>query len=800
MVFFIIFFAILLNSFSWSEETSELMSQYETLSPFHENITLLMPERKCHNHKHRGKNNTDCWIDMQWEDNSEPFEELLHKTESSVDTKNPDFINTPLGQEYHRLKSFINIHKKLKSCSKEKSIAKNDILHRTQSNISMGLENPDECKSVSPISKDSIALFGKHLKETVLPENVSTESSFEDDLFSQALKTNIQSRIKFTRQTGDDNINTQSFKQKLLDKFCTENAPASTQARRTRKKETWICSEKDKEIINNIIDNAVTSANAKELIQHPTKFSHQDEECFKDQRKNKCIKTSVYEFQSAPPEPVGENQMDSLSPPVITADINYRIASLNSILEDYNNHKKELEEQWALENPSIDPADFLNLPEKRKAEHEYSLQRKKFYDQLQRIKKTFFLEYKRELALLHASGAGSLLQTDVVRNKSNFKEIEKITAKGLGLMGFEETELTHHEPFPLLEPIDDRTARLAVQERFHRMDQNIGELLSDQRNKHKTDQEYLDRLQKDSSEEKDLNKWYQDQRFDRLSKLILFSPQTINPVLLDNPEYSSVLCKVAEKIENDRQFKRTLKTGFLIGSVAGSITVAILTLGTGAPISMATNLSITTGIGLTAADLSFRISEINRHSRNQEDMLNAYLSQLGDDQSIEDIRTEWKSKVKEQVHAGWTLTLGVFDAYRIRSAINKAKSLSEPPAFGVRDNQLQNILKENNQYVESIQSLLQKHSTRSVQRLLNAVKRLPPSQQTDVLDSFQKIAEKSSFNLNAFSREIKNSSAKKNISETLMAWGICLSCKLKPGQKAQRESSDAQSVIESSEL
>ena len=799
MAFFTISILILIQYCSWSKEISadELLHQYEALQPFHENMAIIMPEEKCNNVNKNSKVKKDCWIDIKWEDHSEPLEKLLLDTENSLDTSNPDFIHTPLGQKYQHLKSLIDLHKRLKSCSTNNSVVDDDILYRTQSNTSLTLENPDMCKPVSSNPEKSIALLGSHL-EQINSSNRIAESSFEDNLFSQALKTSIQARINFTKQVGTDNINTQTFKQTLLDKFCTRDISIST-SRGKRSKKGQVCTEKDKEILNNLIESAVNSTNNKELVQHPTKLSHQEEICFTTRRKKECTNTNTYEFQSTPPKFAEEGQMDSLPTPVIVADINERIANLNLILEDYNEQKKELEEKWALENPKLKK--YSNLPERKTEEYEYALKRKKFNDELKMLKKTFFLEYKQELALLHTGGSGSLLQTDAIRNKSNFKEIEKITSKGLGLLGFEEVELTHKEDFPLLQPIDDRTARLAVQESLQRIDQHIENLLSDQRNKHKVDQQYLERLQENSSE--DLKKWYNDQRFERLSKLILFNPQILNSTLLNKPEYSSILCMTASRIAKDQKFKEILKSGIFIGAAVGAITIALLTAGAGAPASFTSALSMAAGVGVAATDITLRVSEVNRHSRNQEDLLNAYLSQTGDHQSIEDIRKEWKSKVKEQFHTGWAIALGTFSIFKISSAIKKGtftKKEHPTPTLQVQNDQLPRIITENSQYIRPIQDLLQKYPLRSVQRLLRSTKRLPPDQQRTVLDSFSKITKHDSFNLTAFTREIKKSASKENILKLLKRWAICYSCRVKAGTRKQKDSSDARSTIESSPL
>lgn len=799
MAFFIIFFLILLNSFSWSEETSDLMSQYETLYPFHENIAILKLDEKC---KIKNKSEKVCWIDRKWEDNPQPLKDLLLATEDSIDTTNPDFAHTPLGQKYHQLKTFLNIHDRLKSCSASNSVINDAILSRAQSNLSLTLENLDDCKPVLQSSESDIALLGSHLQQ-VVNNNISAESSFENDLFAETLRNSIQSRVSFTKQFGSDDINTNEFKQKLLNQFCKRDVPTST-SRGIKKRRGWACTEKDEVIISNLIREAVDNTNDKKLIQHPIKLSHQSEECFNVQSKKKCIKTNLYNFQSTPPATTNENQLDFLDTPTVVADINYRIANLNSILEDYNEQKTELEEKWVLENPDINPEDNLSLPEKRQTDYNRSLKRKKLNDKLKKLKKEMFSDYKQELALLYANGPGILLQTDAIRNKSNFKEIERITTKGLGIFGFEEAELTHADSFPLLKPINDHTASLATKEHLSRIDYQIQNILSDQRNKHKIDQEYLDQIQNTSSEEdkQSLQEWYKEQRLDRLSSLVLFNPGMISSRLLENPEYSSVLCEIAKKVEEDEEFKENLKTALFIGSAAGSMAIGILTVGTGAPASLASAASLAVGLGLTATDFTLRITEVHRHLRNQEGMLNAYLSQTGDTKSIEDIRKEWKSAYKQRFHAGWALALGTFDVYRIRSAIKKVKaakksSSTDIPALRIQNNQLQRIITGNDQYMESIQGLLQKHSLSSVRRLLNTVKRLPPDQQKTVLDSFSKISKQNAFDLTAFNREIKQSSTKKNIIDILTRWSVCFSCRFKVGTKKTKSSSDAQSVIES---
>ena len=800
MAFLTVSILILVQYFSWTKEISasanELLHQYETLQPFHENMAIIMPEEKCKNTGRSHKAQKDCWIDIKWEDHTEPLEKLLLDTENSLDTSNPDFIHTPLGQQYQHLKKLMNLHKSLKSCSADDSVVNDDILYRIQSNTASALENQDMCRPVSSNAENSIALFGSHLEQ--INNNRAKESSFEDDLFSEALKTSIQTRINFTRQTGNNNINTQKFKQTLLDKYCTGNISTST-SRGIKNRKGWICSKKDEEIIKNLIREAINSANTKKLVQQPTKLSHQEEICFTTQRKKKCTNTNIYEFQTTPPKFAKEDQMDFLPTPIIVADINERIANLNLILEDYNDQRKELEEKWALENPRQEK--YSNLPEKRKTEHEHSLKLKKFNDELKRLKKTFFLEYKQELALLHTSGAGALLQTDAIRNKSNFKDIEKITSKGLGLFGFEEAELTHKEDFPLLQPIDDHTAHLAVQERFQRMDQYIENLLSDQRNKHKVDQQYLKHLQENSSE--DLEKWYNDQRFERLSKLILFNPQILSSILINKPEYSSILCMTTVRIAKDQKFKDMLKSGIFIGAAVGATTIALLTAGAGAPASFTSALSMTAGIGIVATDFTLRLSEVNRHSRNQEDLLNAYLSQTGDHQSIEDIRKEWKLKIKEQFQTGWALALGTFTIFKIRSSIQKGvftKKENPTPTLQVQNDQLPRIITENNQYIKPIQDLLQKYPLRSVQRLLRSTRRLPPDQQRTVLDSFSKITKHDSFNLTAFTREIKKSASKDSMSKILQRWAVCFSCRVKAGTRKQKDSADDKSIIESSQL
>lgn len=803
MAFLIINFLVLIPQFSWSKDTSKLMSQYEALQPFHENIRILMPKEKC---GIRYKSQRVCRTDKQWEDNSVSFKDLLYATESSVDTANAEFLSTPLGLKYQQLKTFMSTYNALQSCSKTQPLINNDILFRTQSNISLALEKSDDCKSIlsnSSTEKNSIALLGSHLQQITHGVPLK-ESVFEDDLFSQTLQTSILARITLTKQLGNEDINTSSFKQKLMKQFCTGNVLTPT-SRGLREKTGWVCTEKDEKVISDLMRQFINEVNTKQAVGHSTKPSEEKEECFTVQRNKKCVHTNLYEFQSMPPDFAGNNQIDFLDTSTIVADINYRISNLNFILEEYNEQKKELEEKFFSENPDI-KQEGLNLAKKRAIEYERSLKYKKFKEKLKRLKKTTFLDYKEELSLLHRSGAGIFLQTDIIRSQSNFEELEKITTKGLGILGFEESELTHLEDFPLLKPISDRTAQLAAQEALLRIDRQIQTLFADQRNKHKIDRQYLDHIQQTSSEKEkqDLKDWYQDQRFDRLSQLILFNPNAISPVLLESPEYFSVFCETINKIEKDKKFKERLKTALLIGSAAGAMAIAALTAGAGAPVPLTIASTVVAGTGLTLTDFTIRVLEVGRHARNQENLLNAYLSQTGDEQSIVDIRKEWKSSVKEKFHAGWALALGTFDIGRAGSAVKRIKlykkSTSDIPVLQTQNNQLQKIITENDQYKEAIESLLQKHSLRSVQRLLNNVKKISVDRQKEVLDSFTKITQHKSFDLTAFTRDLKQSSTKENIADVLKRWAICISCRVKVGTKKTKNSSDDQSVIESSEL
>jgi len=797
MAVFTISFLILITQFSWSKDTSELMSQYEALQPFHENIRILMPNEKCKIHRSKQV----CWTEKQWEDNSSSFKDALYATESSVDTASPEFLSTPLGLKYQQLKTFMSAYNALQSCSKTQPLINNEILLRTQSNISLALEKPDDCSVNSSTEKNSIALLGNHLQQ-ITPGVPLKESAFEDDLFSQTLQTSIQARVTLTKQLGSEDINTPSFKQNLLEQFCTGNV-LTPSSRGLRKRTSWVCTEKDEKEISDLMRKFINEVNTMEVVEHPIKLSGEKRECFIVHRNKKCVHTNLYEFQSTPPDFAGDNQIDSLDTPTIVADINYRISNLNFILEEYNEQKEGLEEKFFSENTDI-KQEALSLPEKRAAEYERALKHRKFNEKLKRLKKTAFLDYKEELALLHGNGAGTFLQTDVIRSQSNFEELEKIATKALGILGFEEAELTHSEDFPLLKPISSRAAQLAAQEALLRIDRQIQTLFADQRNKHKIDQEYLNQIQQTSSEKEkqDLKDWYQDQRFDRLSKLILFNPNAVSPVLLENPEYFSVFCETVNKVEKDKKFKERLKTALLIGSVAGAMAIATVTAGAGAPVPITLASTIVAGTGLTLTDFTLRILEVGRHARNQENLLNAYLSQTGDEQSIVDIRKEWKSSIKEKFHAGWALALGTFDISRAGSAIKRIKlykkSATDIPTLQTQNNQLQRIITENDQHKEAIEGLLQKHPLRSVQRLLNNVKKIPIDRQKEVLDSFTKIAQHKSFDLTAFTRDLKQSSTKEQIADILKRWAICISCRVKVGTKKTKNSSDSKSVIESS--
>ena len=358
---------------------------------------------------------------------------------------------------------------------------------------------------------------------------------------------------------------------------------------------------------------------------------------------------------------IGQELTLNSSPVHVATDLNQRIAVLNFILTSYNREKQKLEQQWRKED------DRKKTPPRVRERLE-----KGRSGQLLRLKNAIFEKYQTTLHLLHAEGAGDLLQTDAIREKSGLPKLEMLDPKFWGIGGFELSVLKRKNDFPLLNPLEKKDADRAIEESLSRTKQQVHELLQRHREKQEAGRKYL-QDQKDNSPKAraDLRERYQKERLKSIGKLLKNNPGVVGSILGAHPEHAGILCQVAQSISKDERNHLVIKTGAYLISGAAITALGFTTLGAGLlPTSV---LIATLGAG-TAADYTYQISERQRHHEFREDVLNAYLSMGGDKGSIEDIKNEWTATLEADQSSKTALALGTLEIFYIAKAIRVAKT------------------------------------------------------------------------------------------------------------------------------
>ena len=289
----------------------------------------------------------------------------------------------------------------------------------TEGNLEENLERLSANTAVSHFKGQCESLFDESILSNELfglMDDIA-EYSLENELILDSLKRSIEARISFEQKFNDKNLVSSSFQKDLINELCRKRDDKATRPNRGTRKlallsarqqniESNTCSLQDRAVLNKIVRQ----------------------------------QTGRISRLQSPPHIMNSQK--------VAADLNSRITKLNDILKSYNREKTEQQSLWEredAENANNRHYRLRQLPRKRIA-------RKK---ELLRLKKAAFDEYHRVRASLHESGAGNLLQTDVIKNAAKSNELEQISAKWLGLGGFELTVLDEaEEVFPLLDTID----------------------------------------------------------------------------------------------------------------------------------------------------------------------------------------------------------------------------------------------------------------------------------------------------------------------------------------------------------
>ena len=417
----------------------------------------------------------------------------------------------------------------------------------------------------------------------------------------------------------------------------------------------------------------------------------------------------------------------------VASDLNASITQMNETLAQYQERKQQLEEQWKAEDRVNPPGGHLgpDSKDRRKARRDKALLE---------IKREVFENYREQYAQLHAGEVGSLLQTHAVMNSSNFNKLNKQAGKLLGFMGLEEKALRETQDFPLLTPIDAVVAKQAMDEGISRTNTQVWELLEKKRAREREEKDYLAKIKS--------NKFYpglpanpsqiyreqlREARKKSLRDLIGLNLPMAGKVLFNNPQYTGEFCQVAQNLSESERNRMALETGGYIVLGLGLTATAIATGGISIPF-------VAAAVAVGVADSSYQNSEARRKRRQQEAMLNSYLAQVKDDQSIEQIRGKWIEALESERYGLLGLGLIPLDftgigrgARGVRGLVRLTKG---PKGFNprlARNDQLLKLIAGDRELSHGLEVMMKQYSREDVGRLLDDISKFSPKEQREVL-------------------------------------------------------------------
>ena len=124
-------------------------------------------------------------------------------------------------------------------------------------------------------------------------------------------------------------------------------------------------------------------------------------------------------------------------------------------------------------------------------------------------------------------------------------------------------------------------------------------------------------------------------------------------------------------------------------------------------------------------------------------MLNAYLAELGDDQTIDQIRASWQSVIESEYHANASLWFGIFDAIGVPQAaqagaffrlIRTIDGLDGSSAI----NKLIYLISKNGTFIKTVRKLMEQYPKEKTGDLLNFIAQLPRRKQRAILNELSR--------------------------------------------------------------
>ncbi len=725
--------------------------------PFHESIKDPMPDQKCETVGSRKSKSQRCGpIEMKYQDNPDKFNFVLAETEKWMDTSSPYFLSTPLGQEYSNLKKFMKVYNQFTSCSKDKPSEEDGtaqaLMARIERNMSNNIAEEPGCRSSEDNNIQMIfnvirAAHPQSTDRTAQPK----ECSVSGTLLSDSLRESVFFRVNMESRFNASDFNNPSFDEQLTEELCigpVEYFVLTTRGNRKKYKPGNICTEQEKSNIGSIIQQA------KEQIRQSSAVSSDSNDSLESAQQK----------------------------------INQYVSELNGVLQKYDQKRKEL-----LDEKEQRFSQLSNSRSDQRAKWRVS---KEYHQKLDTAKQEVFASYQIALAGLHKHDLGFLMQSPSLQKETGLDQLDKLIPKHFGLSGVQEEVLSHQEDFPVLQPISNQVVQNAIKDVQKHSKKNIQHSVKQREHTQQDNEEYMVRLAQVPYDEtkEELDEWYKSRRMDQVEHLIMTSPDVIGPALMDNPEYSEMICQAVKNIEKDEKKYETLKKAMMIGTITGVLAISLIAPFVGVVGIPA--LLTTAGVALTvtSADIKLRMDKVQKHRALKEEMLSAYLAGVGDDQSIEQIRHEWKQAMTEDIYAKWIGALAVFDITRTGLALKKAlpdaaMRTASSTQLVTRVTKSKNIIEtvqQNDDQLRALQKLMNTHPESDVQEFFRTIAIYPKKKQIEILEDLPNMAETVALDLQGLTATFKTKGIGANIKFIMGRFVTCATCKVQPSVKIKQ--------------
>lgn len=739
--FFLIF--LIVGTQVFASEKLSLSERLESLIPFHKTIYEPVPTKICQTRK---KSKICKKISISQDNPKKHFDLINEIEEKFIRNSNKNelaqFNQSELGKNYNQLKRFLDIYSSLKSCSEDKVLWANDklknILQRYETNTSLS-EIESTCREVKNSKKENLDSYAFDILSII--ENYQTKNSPKEALFNQMISEGIDKSME-----GFLGFHLK-FKEKLPSKdetlvnLCNgmkAKSYSSSRGKKSRFVKSDLCTEDEKIVLGNIYDFHTEKLKKLKILTHKTKKISEFEKCksktnARGRSSTFCQYVSQYDFLKSPEKMATSSEIDVMDSKSSVADLNNKILQMQNVLFNYDKDKIKIEKEFSKKRK----VKTKGKSDRYKGRVNSRLSRQKL-DALKRIKKEHLESFRKVYAILHASGAGDLLQTRTIRKEAGIDNLEAMVGKFFGLGGFNTAALESIEPFPKLNLVDDKIVDKAINESFGRLKTQVKDLLFQKRKKYS--QSKLQENGQLSQED------YDEFLLDNVKDLTQKMPGITGKVLINNPELSGELCHVAKELAKDQRNEEILETGTYIVLGGGIAIAGIATLGGSLPVS-AMIAATGAGVAFTAGDYMYQSSLADEHYKKSQKILNAYLSGVGDSKSIDQIREEWNQYLEADYTAATTLGFGLFDIMGIPSAARAGAFVRLTNTFDNIDHALSinrkliNYIAHNDEYIKAVRKLIEIYPKDEIGNMLSLLAILPKEKQKNILELLSKAAQ-----------------------------------------------------------